>query len=216
MAGTLTPRQFHLAEGVGDWRVLYTGALAQFRTGTFARGLELVGAIARVAEAADHHPDVDLRYSRVSVRLWSHDVDGLSERDVALARAISGVARDLGVEPDPLAVQDVQITVDAADVAAVRPFWRAVLGYRHRGGEDLVDPAGRGPSIWFRRTAEPRHQRNRVHVDVALAPEAAEARVSAALEAGGRLVSDAHAPSWWTLADPEGNEVDVAVVAGRG
>jgi 4a-hydroxytetrahydrobiopterin dehydratase len=46
--------------------------------------------------------------------------------------------------------------------------------------------------------------------------EAAEARVAAALEAGGVLVSDEHAPTWWTLADPEGNEVDVATLAGRG
>jgi 4a-hydroxytetrahydrobiopterin dehydratase len=38
----------------------------------------------------------------------------------------------------------------------------------------------------------------------------AEARVAAAIAAGGRVVNDANAPGWWTLADPEGNEVDVA------
>ena len=43
----------------------------------------------------------------------------------------------------------------------------------------------------------------------------AAARVEAALAAGGTLVSDAHAPFWWTLADPEGNEADVAVSVGR-
>jgi 4a-hydroxytetrahydrobiopterin dehydratase len=44
----------------------------------------------------------------------------------------------------------------------------------------------------------------------------AEARVAAALAAGGRLVSDRFAPRWWTLADPEGNEVDVATWMGHG
>jgi 4a-hydroxytetrahydrobiopterin dehydratase len=45
---------------------------------------------------------------------------------------------------------------------------------------------------------------------------AAETRVAAAIAAGGRLRSDEHAPEWWTLADAEGNEVDVATVLGRG
>jgi 4a-hydroxytetrahydrobiopterin dehydratase len=216
VADQLTPRQFHAADGIEDWRVLFTGACTYFRTGSFARGVVLVETIGRVADAANHHPDVDLRYGGVTVRLWSHDVDGLSDRDVALARAISAAARNLGVDADPSAVQDVQIAIDASNVQAIIPFWRAVLGYRQLGEEDLVDGAGRGPTVWFQQMAEPRPQRNRIHVDVAVPQEAAEARVAAALEAGGVLVSDEHAPTWWTLADPEGNEVDVATIAGRG
>jgi len=46
--------------------------------------------------------------------------------------------------------------------------------------------------------------------------EQAEARIAAALAAGGHLVSDEHAPAWWTLADTEGNEADVATAMGRG
>jgi 4a-hydroxytetrahydrobiopterin dehydratase len=46
-------------------------------------------------------------------------------------------------------------------------------------------------------------------------PDQAEARVAAAIAAGGHLVSDEHAPEWWTLADAEGNEVDVATTRGR-
>lgn len=217
MPEQLTPRQFHGAAGTGDWTVLRTGACAAFRTGSFTRGVELVQAIARVADAANHHPDVDLRYATVIVRLWSHDVDGLSERDVGMARSVSDEARRLGVDADPGVVQGVQIAVDAVDVAAIEPFWRAVLGYRQRGAGDLVDRAGRGPAVWFRqveeRVEEPRPRRNRVHVDVAVPADVAPSRVAAALEAGGVLVSDAHAPTWWTLADPEGNEVEVAVVA---
>lgn len=212
----MTPREFHANGGIGDWRVLFTGACTFFRTGSFARGVALVEAVGRVADAAGHHPDVDLRYGGVTVRLWSHDVDGLSDRDVRLARDISAEARMLGVEADPSAVQDLQIVVDAFDVQAVLPFWQAVLGYRRRGDEDVVDRAGRGPGVWFQQMDQPRPQRNRIHVDVAVAAEAAAARVAAALEAGGVVVSEAHAPTWWTLADAEGNEVDVATVSGRG
>lgn len=215
MGGRITAGQFHAAEGVQDWRVVAGGACAHFRTGSFAAGVELVDAIGELADAADHHPDVDLRYAGVTVRLVSHDVGGLSERDVALARQISAAARELDVPADTVGVQTVMIAVDAAAEADVRPFWRAVLGYAEDADRDLVDPAGHGPRVWFQRLDAPRPQRNRLHVDVSVPHDEAEARVAAALAAGGRLVGDAHAPAWWTLADSEGNEVDVATWQGR-
>lgn len=61
-----------------------------------------------------------------------------------------------------------------------------------------------------------RTERNRLHVDVFVPHDQAEARIAAALAAGGRLVDDSHAPAWTTLADAEGNEVDVATWQGRG
>jgi 4a-hydroxytetrahydrobiopterin dehydratase len=61
----------------------------------------------------------------------------------------------------------------------------------------------------------PRPQRNRIHVDLWVPHDQAEARVAAAIAARGQLVSDAHAPEWWTLADAEGNEVDIATIMGR-
>src|SRR5215208_4239043 len=97
----ITPRQFHDAAGVEDWRVVGDGAYAHFRTGSFAAGVALVDAIGRLADAANHHPDVDLRYRGVTVRLVSHDVEGLSERDVELARQISAAARELDVPRRP-------------------------------------------------------------------------------------------------------------------
>ena len=90
------------------------------------------------------------------------------------------------------------------------PFWRAVLGYLEVGDEDLLDPHLEGPPFWFQQMDKPRPQRNRIHIDVYVPHDQAEARVAAAIAAGGRLVSDEHAPDWWTLADAEGNEVDVA------
>lgn len=215
MTERITADQFQAADGVEDWRVVFEGACAVFRTGSFAVGAELVDTIATLADEANHHPDVDLRYSTVTVRLVTHEVGGLSARDVELARKISEEARELELRADPGAVQTVQLTVDALVAADVMPFWRAVLGYEPEGDEDLVDPRGRGPGVWFQRMDAPRPQRNRIHVDVAVPADQAEARVAAALAAGGRLVTDQFAPRWWTLADAEGNEVDVASMLGR-
>jgi 4a-hydroxytetrahydrobiopterin dehydratase len=97
MGDRITAQQFQDAEGTEDWHPEGSVAEATFRTGSFAAGVELVDAIGELAEAADHHPDVDLRYSTVTVRLTSHDADGLSQRDVALARQISGAARELDI-----------------------------------------------------------------------------------------------------------------------
>ena len=215
MTDPISASRFQGAEGVEDWRVLAHGACAYFRTGSFAKGVALVDEIGRLADEVNHHPDVDVRYRGVTVRLVTHEVQGLSERDVELARAISRVARDQGVAADPSVVRDVDITIDALVGADVMPFWEAVLGYRTVGEEDLADPHGRWPSIWFQRMDAPRPQRNRIHVDVWVPHDQAESRVHAALAAGGRLVSDAHAPAWWTLADAEGNEADVATWMGR-
>jgi 4a-hydroxytetrahydrobiopterin dehydratase len=216
----ISMRQFHDAAGVEDWRVLGEGACAFFRTGSFAVGARLVQAIGELPGLDDHDPDVDLRSDGVTVRLITvtDAYCGPSRRDLELARQISAVARDLGVPADPTAVQTVQLTIDALVSREVMPFWRAVLGYEYRSDspdEDLVDPRGRGPSIWFQPMDAPRPQRNRVHVDVWVPHDQAEARVAAALAAGGRVVRDEDAPSWWTLADPEGNEVDVATWMGR-
>ncbi len=65
MSETITPRRFHEV----DWRVVRDEACTHFRTGSFAEGVALVDAIGRLADAANHHPDVDLRSDGVTVRL---------------------------------------------------------------------------------------------------------------------------------------------------
>ncbi|MGZ8583359.1 MAG: VOC family protein [Actinomycetota bacterium] len=218
MTERITPGQFHEAAGIEDWRVLTNVAHAHFLTGSFAAGVALVDAIGRLADAANHHPEVDLRSDGVTVRLTTTTHEHffwLSERDVELARQISTAARELGVPADPTAVQIVQVTIDALVHPEVMPFWRAVLGYRQVGDEDLLDPHSHGPSFWFQQMDAPRPQRNRIHIDVWVPHDQAEARVAAAIAAGGHLVSDECAPAWWTLADAEGNEADVATWRGR-
>jgi 4a-hydroxytetrahydrobiopterin dehydratase len=101
MTERISPQGFLEADGVDDWRVVSGAACAYFRTGSFRTGVALVDAIGQLADAANHHPDVDLRYPSVVVRLVTHDVSGLSSRDVDLARQISAAARELGVTTDP-------------------------------------------------------------------------------------------------------------------
>lgn len=217
----ITAGEFHAAAGVEDWRVLLGSAQTVFRTGSFARGAALVAAIGALAEEAGHHPDVDLRYPTVAVRTTTHDEGGLTEKDVALARAVSLAARELGVVADPLSAQEVEVAVDVLVGAAVQPFWRAVLGYQEvdpSGGaaSPLVDRLGHGPSFWFQQMDAPRTQRGRIHVDVTVPHDVAQERVAATLAAGGRLVTDRFAPAWWVLADAEGNEACVCTWQDRG
>ena len=211
----LRPQQFHGTAGLEDWRVVGEGACAYFRTASFAVGARFVQAISELPGVGEEHPDVDVRQEGVTVRLITvtGDYYGLTERHVELARQISAVARTLGIPADPSAVQTVQVTVDALAVPGVVAFWRALLGYRDRAGsgEDLIDPHRRGAPFYFQEMDAPRPQRNRVHVDVWVPYDQAEARIAAALAAGGRLVNDADAPSNWVLADPEGNEACVGV-----
>ncbi|OLF15556.1 Pterin-4-alpha-carbinolamine dehydratase [Actinophytocola xanthii] len=163
----------------------------------------------------DHVPAIDLRPGGVTVRLVPTG-HGLGTRSVELARQVSAVAREHGALADPTAVQNLVVTVDALAVGEVLPFWRAVLGYPARPDapeDELVDPHLRAPVFFFNQADAPRPQRNRLHVDVFVPHDQAQARVAAAVAAGGRLVTDEHAPAWWVLADVEGNEACVATSA---
>ncbi len=117
-------------------------------------------------------------------------------------------------------MQVLEIGIDTLDPGAIRPFWRAVLGYADEPGrsgpwDGLIDPLGQGPAIWFQRMDAPRPQRNRIHFDVSVPHDEAEPRIRAALAAGGRLIYDARAPAFWVLADAEGNEACVTTWQGR-
>jgi 4a-hydroxytetrahydrobiopterin dehydratase len=221
MDEAITAKRFHEAEGVEDWRVIGDGACTFFRTGSFAEAARLVQAIGQVPGVDDHPPDVDVRADGVTARLltYTDDYYGMSARDVELARAISTAARSLGLSGDPSAVQNLLVIPGAPDTAAVMPFWRAVLGYEPRTDspeEDLVDPRGRGAPFWFEAMREPRGDGGgAIHVAIWVPFEQAEARVAAALAAGGRMVRDTYAPAWWTLADAAGNEADIATTESR-
>jgi 4a-hydroxytetrahydrobiopterin dehydratase len=214
-------RDFHTGEGLEDWRVLGEGACAFFATRSFAESARLVQAIAEITGVEDHPPAVDIRHGGVTIRLisLSEEYMGMTERDARIARDVSRVAGELGLSADPSKVQYLLLIPGAPDITKIMPFWRAVLGYEPRPDspdEDLVDPMDRGPAFWFETMEEPRRDGGgAIHVGVWVPYDQAEARVAAALAAGGHMVRDEFAPSWWTLADEFGNEADVATTVGR-
>jgi 4a-hydroxytetrahydrobiopterin dehydratase len=221
MIDEVSPTEFHEAEGVEDWHVVSDGATACFRTGSFTTGAQFVRAVGELLGIEEHPPDIDLRPDRVIVRLLTatDEYYGMSKRDIEVARQISAVAREFGLSADATAVQSVLIVPGAASTAEVMPFWRAVLGYEPRADspeEDLVDPSNRGPAFWLEQMDELRPDGGgAIHVAVWVPYEQAEARVAAALAAGGRMVRDEFAPAWWTLADAAGNEADISTVMHR-
>jgi 4a-hydroxytetrahydrobiopterin dehydratase len=200
-----------LADLSGVRRDAATKLTIAVRAASFADAVRLVESVARDAEAMDHHPEIHLQLRTVTFVLTTNWERALTELDVELASQILESARALGAEILP-APERVEIALDCADPDAIRPFWAAGLNYQERLGSqgvELHDPRGRGPVLWFQRMDPPRSGRGRFHLDVMVPDEAAQARVQAVLAAGGRLVTDAHAPSWWVLADGEGNELCV-------
>jgi 4a-hydroxytetrahydrobiopterin dehydratase len=203
----ITAAEISATEGLDDWRVVLRSIQAEFRAPSFPAAGRLVAVIADAAEAADHHPDLSLAYpGRVRVTLTTHAVDGLSTHDVDLARHISQLAADAGATVETTTAQVVELAIDTMDADRIRPFWAAVLDYVEDADGNLVDRRGSGPPVWFQQMDEPRTDRNRFHVDVSVPHDLADQRLEAALAAGGTLVTDEHARSFWVLADADGNE----------
>ena len=228
MEQTLTRQE--ASEAVGDvgWRFLLGTLRTSVTVGSLAEGAEIASrAVEACGEDADQHLRVDVRPRRVVLTLQSLDHAAVTTRDIDLAHRISGVVHEAGsrTEPDisveaPRSVQMLEIAIDALDIAAIRPFWKAVLGYADEAGRDgpedpLVDPLGQDPAVWFQQMDQPRPQRNRIHFDVSVPHDEALRRIDAALAAGGRLLSDVRAPAFWVLADVEGNEACVTTWQGR-
>lgn len=203
--------------GVDDWRSIHLTLRSRFQTGDFMTGVRFVQAVAEVAEAANHHPDVDLRYPYVDITLSSHDVNAKTQRDVDLARQISGIATEMGIAAEPAAMQTLELGLDTWDREEIAGFWAAVLGMESsaRFPDELNDPSGNLPTIWFQDTDRHDEPRQRFHLDIRVPPEEAEGRIQAAVAAGGTVVNEDHAPAFTVLADQQGNKVCVCTHTGR-
>lgn len=207
--------------GPSDWRQILGRLKARFRTGDFRTGLALVDRIGAAAEAANHHPDIHLTYSDVIVTLVSHDVGGITSRDLELARQISNHAAELGIDSDAGGLTQLELGLDTALGPQLAPFYAALLSGTVENDEP-VDPSGQVPTVWWQEPngdetwalpAQPFEQR--WHFDVWVAHDEAERRLQAVLDAGGRLVSDRAAPAYWVVEDADGNRSCICTPAGR-
>jgi 4a-hydroxytetrahydrobiopterin dehydratase len=237
-SGLTRPEISAAITGLG-WRFILGAARTHVRVGSLAQAASVAGDVIDAEGAdADESLRMDIRRDRVILTLQSLRSGWVNRREVELAGRISAAVRELGLATDPdvsgngaggdgadgagtvRSAQVLEIAIDAVDIAAIRPFWRAVLGYGDEAGKSgptdaLVDPAWEGPSIWFQQMDAPRPQRNRIHFDVSVPHDEARNRIQAALAAGGTLLYDAEAPAFWVLADAEGNEACVTTWQGR-
>jgi len=227
------PEASDAAVGLG-WRFV----LGEFRTQVLTGSLPLAADVAARAAAvagAQGHLRMDVREDRVVLALQTAEIGWVTPLDVELAGRISAVAGEFRLTTQPgggsgdggsgdggagRSVQVLEVGIDAMDIAKIRPFWKAVLGYADEPGRSgpqdaLVDPLGQGPAVWFQQMDAPRPQRNRIHFDVSVPHDEARQRIQDAVAAGGTLVYDAEAPAFWVLADPEGNEACVTTWQGR-
>ncbi len=80
------------AEDRVQWHLIGGKLIKTVTLASFADALSFVVEVGRLAEDADHHPDIDIRYDRVTLALITHDSGGITQSDLDLARAIDGVA----------------------------------------------------------------------------------------------------------------------------
>ncbi len=198
-----------------DWQAVFS-AMVCYRTTSPTQQRDLAAAAAALADDTGFPLLVDLRPGLVVIDSgkdqWEAGAHGLDLDYTELAGEIQAVARDVGATVDPGLARFVQVVVDAADVAEVRAFWVAALGYIHdrrAGVTDIYDPRRLNPVLVFQEldasATDRRRQRNRIHFELAVPPDVAQSRLATTVAAGGQLLAESE--NRWRVADPEGNEL---------
>jgi 4a-hydroxytetrahydrobiopterin dehydratase len=201
-------KEFLQADGLEDWVVLHGGPSAVFVTENFVDAAELASAVAQLPGLERSQAQLTIVSKRLTVRL-TREVWKIEAEHINLAREISQVARSLRAVADPNQVQEVQFAIAAKPDSIDLTFWKAVLGYDPMLEDNAIDPLGVSSTVWMQDIEEGKTLRHAMHIDVSLSKEGAQARVDAAVKAGGVVVDDSHAPSFWILADRSGNKVCV-------
>ena len=207
------------------WRLVLGALVTQVAVESLAEAADLAARMtSSVGCGRDQELRLDIRGGRLILTLQSAAAPMATRQEVELAHRISAFLSTLGMTTDAIGagrpVQLLEIGIDALDMAAIRPFWKAILGYVEEPEpadppNGIVDPDGQGPSIWFQQMDAPRPQRNRIHFDISVPHDEAQRRIEAAIAAGGTLRYDAEAPAFWVLADAEGNEACITTWQGR-
>lgn len=164
---TLSPREASDAVSGLGWRYVLGILLTSVRVGSLTQAADVAArVVAAAGRDADEHLWLDIRRERLVITLQSQATASVTAQEVELARRISAVVRELGLATDtevagvPRSVQVLEVAIDALDIAAIRPFWKAILGYGDEAGragptDPLVDPVGQarrsGSSRWTRR-----------------------------------------------------------------
>ena len=90
----LTPGQIRAAlGGAPQWRKKSSTIMRRFEFADFVAAMKFVNAVARLAEKAGHHPDIDIRWNKVTLALTTHDAGGLTRKDFLLANRFDHLVR---------------------------------------------------------------------------------------------------------------------------
>ena len=79
-------------ERLSDWQAQGEAITRTFQFRDFARAIDFVNAVAEMADDANHHPDIDIRYNKVTITLTTHSAGGLTRHDIELAAGIDAIA----------------------------------------------------------------------------------------------------------------------------
>jgi 4a-hydroxytetrahydrobiopterin dehydratase len=214
-----------------DWRKLAQGLHARYVVDDFGASARFVTAVGEAGDVLGHHPSVSIGQGYVDFKLVSDDaiyrddegtehvVEWVTRQDVDLARRITEIAGQHRVDADPAAVCHIELGLDTARSATIAPVWAALLtgsaDAQGRGtpSDEIRDATGRVPNLWFGDADAPDTLGQRFHIEIYVAPEAAEQRIAAAVAAGGTVVDDSDAPSLTVIADQDGNQGIICVDA---
>ena len=211
------------AANLKDWRKLAQGLHARFVVDHFGTAVRFVTAVGEAGDELGHHPHVSIGPGYVDLKLISDDaiyrddegiehvIEWVTQQDIDLARRITEIAADHKIAADPASVSMVELGLYTPHSATIAPVWAALLTGRAESqghgspSDEIRDLGGRVPNLWFGDTVEHNSSRQRLHIEIYIAPEVAEQRIAAALSAGGTVVDDRNAPSLTVIADQDGN-----------
>lgn len=207
-----------------DWRKLAQGLHARYVVDDFGAAVRFVAAVGGAGDALNHHPIVSIGPGYVDLKLVSDDavyrdaegtehiVQWVTQQDVDLARRITRIAADHGLEADPSSVSVIELGLDTPGSATIAPVWAALLtGNAEAQGhgspsDEIRDAMGRVPNLWFGDVDEHDSVHQKFHLEVYVAPEVAEQRIAAAVDAGATVVDNSNAPFLTVIADQDGNK----------
>jgi 4a-hydroxytetrahydrobiopterin dehydratase len=217
------------AAGLTDWRKLAQGLHARYLVDDFSTAVRFVTEVGAAGDALGHHPSASIGSGHVDLKLVSDDaiyrddegteivVEWVTRQDVDLARRITEIAADHGIDADPASVSVLELGLDTAHSATIAPVWAALLtgnaaAQGHGSPSDEIrDATGRVPNLWFGDADEGATSSQRFHVEVYVPAEVAGQRIAAAVAAGGTVVDDSDAPGLTVIADQDGNTGVVCV-----
>ncbi|MGB7818626.1 MAG: VOC family protein [Ornithinibacter sp.] len=207
-----------------DWRKLAQGLHARYLVDDFGSGARFVASVGEAGDTLGHHPSVSISTGCVDLKLVSADaiyrddegteyvVEWVTRKDVDLARRITDIAAEHGLDADPASVSVIELGLDTARSETIAPVWAALLtgnaDAQGHGtpGDEIRDATGRVPNLWFGDGDVSQTARQRFHVEVYVPSEVAEQRIAAAVAAGGTVVDDSDSPSLTVVADQDGNK----------